>query len=32
VSGAEGERAPALAGDRRFFRLSENAIYDVIKI
>ncbi len=31
MDGAEGERAPALVGDRRFFRLSENAIYDVIK-
>ncbi len=31
VDGAEGERAPALVGDRRFFRLSENAIFDTIK-
>lgn len=29
--GREGERAPALAGDRRFFRLSEAAIFDTIK-
>ena len=31
TDGAEGERAPALVGDRRFFRLSENAIFDTIK-
>jgi len=29
--GREGERAPALAGNRRFFRLSEGAIFDTIK-
>ncbi|HEV2275007.1 MAG TPA: c-type cytochrome [Acidobacteriaceae bacterium] len=29
--GAEGERAPALVGDRRFFRLSEGAIFETIK-
>ncbi len=31
MDGGEGERAPALVGDRRFFRLSENAIFDTIK-
>jgi cytochrome c oxidase cbb3-type subunit III len=31
VDGGEGERAPALVGDRRFFRLSENALYDTIE-
>jgi cytochrome c oxidase cbb3-type subunit III len=31
VDGGEGERAPALVGDRRFFRLSESAIFDTIK-
>jgi cytochrome c oxidase cbb3-type subunit 3 len=29
--GSEGERAPALAGNRRFFRLSEASIFDTIK-
>jgi putative heme-binding domain-containing protein len=29
--GGEGERAPALVGDRRFFRLSENSIFETIK-
>jgi len=31
VDGGEGERAPALVGDRRFFRLSEYALYDTIE-
>ena len=31
MDGGEGERAPALVGDRRFFRLSENSIFDTIK-
>jgi cytochrome c oxidase cbb3-type subunit III len=31
VDGGEGERAPALVGDRRFFRLSENSIFETIK-
>jgi len=31
MDGGEGERAPALVGERRFFRLSESALYDVIK-
>ena len=31
VDGGEGERAPALVGDRRFFRLSEAALYDTIE-
>jgi len=31
MDGSEGERAPALVGERRFFRLSENALYDAIK-
>ena len=31
VDGGEGERAPALVGDRRFFRLSESALYDTIE-
>ena len=31
VDGSEGERAPALVGERRFFRLSESALYDTIK-
>ena len=31
IDGGEGERAPALIGDRRFFRLSEGALYDTIK-
>jgi putative heme-binding domain-containing protein len=31
IDGGEGERAPALVGDRRFFRLSEAALYDTIK-
>ena len=31
VDGGEGERAPALVGDRRFFRLSERALYDTIE-
>jgi cytochrome c oxidase cbb3-type subunit III len=31
TDGAEGERAPALVGDRRFFRLTEAAIFDTIK-
>ncbi len=29
--GRQGERAPALAGNRRFFRLSDEAIFDTIK-
>ena len=29
--GTQGGRAPALAGDRRYFRLSEAAIFDTIK-
>jgi cytochrome c oxidase cbb3-type subunit 3 len=31
MDGSEGERAPALIGERRFFRLSENSLYDAIK-
>lgn len=31
ADGGEGERAPALVGDRRFFRLSEGALYDTIE-
>jgi putative heme-binding domain-containing protein len=31
VNGSDGERAPALVGDRRFFRLSERALYDAIE-
>ena len=31
IDGGEGERAPALVGDRRFFRLSENSIFDTIR-
>src|SRR3984885_3204143 len=31
IDGGEGERAPALVGDRRFFRLSENSIFETIK-
>jgi cytochrome c oxidase cbb3-type subunit III len=31
MDGQEGERGPALVGDRRFFRLSEGALYDTIK-
>jgi putative heme-binding domain-containing protein len=31
VDGVEGERAPALVGERRFFRLSENAIFETIQ-
>jgi putative heme-binding domain-containing protein len=31
MDGSEGERAPALVGERRFFRLSEGALYDTIK-
>lgn len=31
IDGGEGERAPALVGDRRFFRLSEGALYDTIE-
>jgi putative heme-binding domain-containing protein len=31
IDGSEGERAPALVGERRFFRLSEGALYDTIK-
>ena len=31
MDGGEGERAPALVGDRRFFRLSENSIFETIK-
>ena len=31
MDGGEGERAPALVGDRRFFRLSQSALYDTIK-
>lgn len=31
IDGGEGERAPALVGDRRFFRLSAGAIFDTIK-
>lgn len=31
VDGGEGERGPALVGDRRFFRLSEQALYDTIE-
>jgi len=31
VDGGEGERAPALVGDRRFFRLSEGALYGTIE-
>jgi cytochrome c oxidase cbb3-type subunit 3 len=29
--GAEGERGPALAATRRYFRLSENAVFDAIR-
>src|SRR5262245_28296600 len=29
--GAEGDRGPGLVGARRYFRLSENAIFDAIK-
>jgi putative heme-binding domain-containing protein len=29
--GAEGDRAPALDGERRYFRVSEAAIFDVVK-
>jgi cytochrome c oxidase cbb3-type subunit 3 len=32
MDGSEGERAPALVGERRFFRLSEAALYDTIKL
>src|ERR1700682_6452547 len=31
ADGAEGDRAPALAASRRYFRLSEAAIFDSIK-
>src|SRR5258708_974775 len=31
ADGSEGDRAPALAGTRRFFRLSESAIFDTVK-
>jgi cytochrome c oxidase cbb3-type subunit 3 len=31
IDGGEGERAPALVGDRRFFRLSESSIFETIK-
>jgi putative heme-binding domain-containing protein len=31
IDGGEGERAPALVGDRRFFRLSANSIFETIK-
>ncbi|HTH53170.1 MAG TPA: c-type cytochrome [Edaphobacter sp.] len=31
MDGSEGERAPALVGERRFFRLSEGALYDTVK-
>lgn len=31
MDGGEGERAPALVGDRRFFRLSESALYYTIR-
>jgi putative heme-binding domain-containing protein len=31
VDGGEGERAPALVGDRRFFRLSSISIFNTIK-
>lgn len=31
VDGGEGERAPALVGDRRFFRLSEGSLYATIQ-
>src|ERR1700677_5255948 len=31
MDGGEGERAPALVGDRRFFRLSESSIFDTIR-
>lgn len=31
TDGAEGERGPALVGDRRFFRLSESALFETIK-
>src|ERR1700679_853774 len=31
LDGGEGERAPALVGDRRFFRLSANSIFETIK-
>ncbi len=31
TDGSDGERAPALVGDRRFFRLSEHALYDTIE-
>jgi putative heme-binding domain-containing protein len=31
MDGGEGERAPALVGERRFFRLSESSLYDVVK-
>jgi putative heme-binding domain-containing protein len=31
IDGGEGERAPALVGDRRFFRLSESSIFDTIR-
>lgn len=31
MNGTEGERAPALVGERRFFRLSEDAIFNTIR-
>lgn len=31
VNGGEGERAPALVGNRRFFRLSEGDLYNTIE-
>lgn len=31
VNGGEGERAPALVGNRRFFRLSESDLYNTIE-
>lgn len=31
IDGGEGERAPALVGDRRFFRLSADSIFETIK-
>lgn len=31
ADGSDGERAPALVGDRRFFRLSEQALYETIE-
>jgi len=31
IDGGEGGRAPALGGNRRYFRLSEGAIFDAVK-